>query len=325
MKLVKVRLPLIILIIIILLIVFLSVIVVFFLRKSHEVVVGQDLKSGQSEYKYINPLLDCADTEIDSFVYGNIKKKINSLIKNNIANNKVTEVSLYFRDLNNGPWFGYNDEEKFSPASLMKVPLLIAYFKLSETDEDLLNKTINSGSAEEGLSQNIRPAKKIEANKDYTILELLNYMIRYSDNVATQILLKNISQSNLESIYKDLSLKMPNWGNMENYMTVKDYSSFFRILYNASYLNREKSELALNILSESIFTEGLRAGVPEDIVIAHKFGERILIDQKQLHDCGVVYQEKGDYLVCIMTRGNNFKEMGQVIGEISEIIYNNFY
>lgn len=295
----------------------------FFSNQASNIVF--DMKSPNKTYTYINPLLDCADSEIDSLRYGNLTDEIENEIEKNVKEGNIGEASIYFRDLNNGPWFGYNEKEEFSPASLMKVPLLIAYLKMSEYDHDLLNKSINSGELDNLISQNIIPAKSIQSNKAYTIRELLDYMIRYSDNLATTVLIQNINPVILDDIYSDLSLKIPSWGNTENYMTVQDYSSFFRILYNASYLNRENSELALEILSESVFNDGLVAGLPKNTSIAHKFGERVLTDSKQLHDCGIVYNEKGDYLICIMTRGQDFNKMKTFLQDISFLVYNSFY
>lgn len=296
---------------------------IYFFPKDKKLV--PDMKSSNSNYVYINPLLDCADTQLDPFNYGGLADDIKELVNKNTKSGNIKSASIYFRDLSNGPWFGYNEEERFSPASLMKVPLLIAYLKMSESDQSLLDKKVNTGDLSSLISQNILPDKTVKANTEYTIKELLEYMIRYSDNFAAEALLKNVDPVNLDNIYMDLSLKIPNWGNTENYMTVRDYSSFFRILYNSSYLNRENSELALSILSESVFKEGLVAGLPKNTQISHKFGERVLEDAKQLHDCGIIYGKKGDYLICIMTRGQDFEKMKVFLRDTSSLVYSNFY
>ncbi|MDO8560151.1 MAG: serine hydrolase [bacterium] len=61
-------------------------------------------------------------------------------------------------------------------------------------------------------------------------------------------------------------------------MSVKDYASFFRILYNASYLNREQSERALGLMTKTRFRDGIIAGVPAGRPVAHKFGERTTLE-----------------------------------------------
>lgn len=49
-----------------------------------------------------------------------------------IAKGDIINLSVYFRNLTNGNWFGIEEKELFSPASLMKLPLLLAYYKLEE-------------------------------------------------------------------------------------------------------------------------------------------------------------------------------------------------
>lgn len=149
-------------------------------------------------------------------------------------------------------------------------------------------------------------------------------MIVYSDNKAANALLNHIEASSLDSVYQNLGIEVPDIDENENFMSVRDYASFFRILYNASYLNHAMPEKALGILTKSQFNLGLTAGVPPQIEVAHKFGERVLLDGRQLHDCGVVYKIDKPYLLCIMTRGNNFIGMSETIKAISETAYKEF-
>jgi hypothetical protein len=104
-------------------------------------------------------------------------------------------------------------------------------------------------------------------------------------------------------------------------MSVKDYASFFRILYNASYLSKDSSQKALSLLSEVDFTDGLRGGVPKDVPVANKFGERQVGTTQQLHDCGIVYLTDHPYLLCIMSRGSDFDELASSIKTVSHLVY----
>jgi beta-lactamase class A len=107
-------------------------------------------------------------------------------------------------------------------------------------------------------------------------------------------------------------------------LSVKQYASFFRILYNASYLNRENSEYALSVLARIAFDQGLRGTLPQTMPIAHKFGERSNLGTdgpNQLHDCGILYYPESPYLLCVMTRGDNIPHLQQAIQAISDVIY----
>ncbi|HNU81434.1 MAG TPA: class A beta-lactamase-related serine hydrolase [bacterium] len=276
----------------------------------------------QSGYKYISPLLECAD--VHDIRQNDLEKKIKEVINKNIEQGNIIYASLYFRDLNNGPWIGINEQEKFTPASLLKVPLMIAYLKLAEEQEQILNDRLTIENEVTSLSPNILPLKHVKTGQSYTIDDLLKYMIIYSDNAATGALIQHMDPEYLNRIYKDLGINVPNSDQTENFMNVKEYASFFRILYNASYLNREMSEKSLEILSQSQFDKGLKAGIPANITVSHKFGERIWLENKQLHDCGIIYLEKNPYLLCIMTRGNDFNKMSGVIRDLSATVYENF-
>jgi hypothetical protein len=109
------------------------------------------------------------------------------------------------------------------------------------------------------------------------------------------------------------------------YISVEDYAAFFRILFNASYLGHEASEKALALLARVEFTQGLRAGVPAEVEVAHKFGEfRLPAGEQQpfqLHDCGIVYASRSPYLLCVMTRGERVEPLPGVIAEVSRTVY----
>ena len=279
-------------------------------------------------YKYINPLLECESSVVDPDKNSTaLKNSIEFIIDQEITKNKISFASVYYRDLNSGPWFGVNEEEYFSPASLIKVPVLMAYLKETEKDPSLLKRTITNTKDFDYSQQNITPNQTIEKNKKYTLGDLLERMIIYSDNAAYELLLENIDNVKVFNIYKDLDVDIskaqqdPN-GNI---ITVRAYASFFRILFNASYLNEDMSEKALDILSKSQYQKGLVAGVPENITIAHKFGERQFLPshEKQLHDCGIVYLPNKPYLLCVMSRSNNFDNASNFIKQVSKAVYDN--
>lgn len=82
------------------------------------------------------------------------------------------------------------------------------------------------------------------------------------------------------------------------------------------------SERALNLLSRVEFNEGISKGLPSNTIFAHKFGERELANGvSQLHDCGIVYYPGHPYVICVMTRGSDFKTLSDTIAEISRITF----
>jgi beta-lactamase class A len=277
-------------------------------------------------YQFINPLLEC-DNQSPVIFHPNLnqlKNQITSYLDQLKLANHLTGASVYFRDLNNGPWFGINEKDKFSPASLIKVPVLLAYYKAAETDNNLLTQTIkNSASLPSSPGQNILPQPSLIPDASYSISDLIEKMIVYSDNQAYALLLSHIGTAKINATLTDLGLEYVVKDNTENSLLVKDYAGLFRILFNASYLSKNYSEQALNLLSNTKFDQGLTAKLPSTLAVSHKFGERHFVNtqEKQLHDCGIVYLPNRPYLVCIMTRGQNFDDLAQSIAHISSLIY----
>jgi len=161
--------------------------------------------------------------------------------------------------------------------------------------------------------------------KAYTVDELLYRMIAYSDNNADFLLFHRLPEDRLLAVYKDLNVDYDP-GNKADNMSVSSYASFFRVLFNASYLNNDMSEKALKILSFPEFNGGLIAAIPPDVKVASKFGERVFVKQNaeiiQLHNVGVIYYPGRPFLLGVMTRGTNFGTQADVIRDITRLVYN---
>ncbi|MBI5044617.1 MAG: serine hydrolase [Candidatus Levybacteria bacterium] len=274
-------------------------------------------------FSFINPLLECNIAQFTGRGLNILDDKLQNLIAKLKNQGKVVDVAIYYRDLNNGPWFGINEKMDFSPASLLKLPVLMAYYKQAEITPEILKQKITISGKKYVIPQDIVPKMALEEGKSYTVEELLERMIVYSDNQALVLLSENISEELINKVTIDLGIVTPTENSaLVDFMTVKDYSGLFRVLFNASYLNQEYSEKALKLLSNSDFKSGIVAGVGKDVVVAHKMGEReISASIKQLHDCGIVYIPNNPYLLCIMTRGKDFTELSSVIRDISSTVH----
>jgi beta-lactamase class A len=283
---------------------------------------------------YTNPLLSCGISEKNEFSeYKPLERAINTVVANYSYDNENV-VSVYYRDLVTGRWFGINEKNAYPPASLLKVPLMIAYFKEAEDDPTLLNKKIFYAGDGEALNaeEYYRSKSEIQANQYYTVDELITSMIEHSDNIATVLLFKNIDNNSLREIMSNMGLTLPPVNDpnsaTDDFMTVKSYSYLFRLLYNSTFLNRTMSEKALKLLASTDFKDGLDGGLPTDVKAAQKFGERTVTDvasgqatERNLHDCGIVYKTDHPYLLCVMTKGKDFSVLSTIIKNISKTVY----
>jgi len=284
-------------------------------------------------YNFINPLLSCDISENKQFAeYQPLKNKFQTYIEKNIQNGNATDISVYFRGLDSGHWSGVNENDKYSPASLLKVPIMIAYLKDADENPNILNQQIvYHQSTDENASETFKPAQYIKDGQSYMVKNLIEYMIEDSDNNAAQLLQDNVDQNSLTEVYSDLGIPVSS-SNSEDSITPKQYSYIFRILYNATYLSKSMSQYALELLSASDFPQGIKAGLPASVPSSQKFGERTVLDQdpttnaislsyRELHDCGIVYYPGNPYLLCVMTKGADFSKLSKIISDISALVY----
>ena len=277
-------------------------------------------------YTFISPLLDCGSPTTMSS--SSLSDAINRVITQEKNAGHITQAAVYFRDLNNGPVIGINQYEKFNPASLMKVPLMMAYLRWAEVDPTVMSKKLVFENMDDTLEQNIVPPTQLEAGKSYSVGMLLDLLITESHNGALMVLGNAIDQRYLEETYKRLSMdtEILQSKPAEYEVTVREFSTYFRVLYNASYLSPEMSEKALAMLARTEFVEGIVSGIPQGTLVAHKFGERKIAEtgEMQIHDCGIVYAPDKPYLICIMTRGDDVTELSSAIAALSKGVYETF-
>lgn len=292
---------------------------------------GQLLREGQE--KLINHLLACEIADKKEFKeFRPFEKKIQEFIAQKTDGGKASAMAVYFRALNSGRWVAVNENTAFEPASLLKVPIVIAYYQLAKSNPSILTKKILfPGKVDDEFVSNITSSKTLKAGSAYTVAELLEYMIIYSDNDARTLLVQNMDQDALYKIFTDLGITLSKdvkgLNTSDATMSAKTYASFFRVLYSATYLDKIFSEKALELLTRTEFTQGLVAGVPSHITVAHKFGERASRENTQsaitreLHDCGIVYYPEHPYLLCVMTQGHDFTQLANVIAGLSRLVY----
>lgn len=289
------------------------------------------IRENDPSYKFINPLLayiiPSAESQ-DQFKV--LKNSMLRLIDSEKKSGNVTDVSVFLSNLDEGRWIGVNEDQKYTPASMLKVVIMVAYFREKEKEPDILSKTLTySGDLDQLLRSDIFNAQsQLTVGQSYSVERLINTMIIDSDNGAELLLLGNVKDSYLNGIYNVLGIENPE--NSSHFtISPRTYSLFFRMLYSATYLRKGNSEKVLDILSQTTFKDGLVVGVPASTTVAHKFGEYVdsqnnKIKSIELHDCGIIYRQGNPYFLCIMTKGNDLDRLKFMVKNISSLVYDNY-
>jgi len=289
------------------------------------------LADGDGEYKYIRSAEQAklaesgrAARELKPFRY-----KVAALAGSRQKSGEVSEISVYFRDLLYGQRFGIREQERFSSDTLLKLPLMIAYLKRSESTPLLLNrKIVYIGNHNAALQDQSASNDFFEEGRSYKIDTLIYRMIAYNDNGAYASLKAHLPPGVLNRVIKDISVDYDPTKNDDS-ITFNAYASFFRVLFNASYLSSDMSEKALRYLSKTAFKDGIISGVPPDIDVVAKYGERMLSQSadgdatgsRQYHEFGIVYHPVHPYLIGVMVRGDDPRILSKTLRDISALVY----
>ncbi len=289
----------------------------------------EDQSGKEGTFRYIRTVAEPRDTdhkptsELKPFRY-----KVNDFIKEKLKSGDASSVSVYFRDLNNGNWLGIGERETFSPKSLLKLPLMIAYFKWSEANPLVLRKSLTFAPAKTGEEPAAPTKTELTPGSSYTVNDLIYRMITNDDSEAYALLYMNIPKVRLDKVFKDLNVEYDPHKDDDS-LSLRGFASFYRVLFNASYLNEEMSEKALRYLAKSSLKRGMAAAIPMNVEIAGKYGERTIkvseggqdVVLSQMHEFGIVYHPRRPFLLGVMVRGEDPAGLERTIRDITRLVY----
>jgi beta-lactamase class A len=277
-----------------------------------------------------SPYLEAPGKENADASLARARVDIASFIDARRRDDPTLRVSVYARDLDNGPWIGIDERARYLPASLTKVVVLIHTLQREEEEPGLLDSQILFPGADRMIGDDTMldapDSLRLRAGARYTVRDLLRRMIAYSDNHAYQLLLESSGGQGIPKMLYDLNAEQ----SLENgrfYFDARTVATLLRSLYNSSYLSRRHSELALRLLTESRFHDGLRRSLPAEAVVASKFGFHTAETEgrlhHELHECGIVYRPRSPYVVCVMTATDQGtpEALQEVVGEVSRILW----
>lgn len=279
------------------------------------------------DYSFLNPAVSLIDKDDLLVNFQDLRELLQK--KYEVRDDYM--ISLYFEYLPTGANISLNKDEKMWPASLIKIPVAMSVMKKIQDKKWKLNNELVILDEDKDSEYGI--LYKEPTGTTFPIKKFLDETLINSDNTAHFVLLRNLDGGELEDVYEHLGLddiidaikhSPKAEAEIDNRITAKRYSIFFRSLYNSTYLNTEYSQMFLSILREAP-RELLGKGTPSDIPFVHKTGIRI--DEKVKADSGIVYVPGRPYILTVMIQQKkkgdfNQEEIDSIFEEISKEVYN---
>ena len=254
-------------------------------------------------------------------------------------NNQGT-VAVAFRDLSSGEEILINEQEVFHAASTMKTPVLIEVFKQAKQEKFALNDSIviknEFKSIVDGSLYSLNPSDDSE-QKMYSLIgqkkalmDLVNDMIIYSSNLATNIIIELVGAQNVMQTMRELganSIQVLRGvedskafeKGLNNTTTARDLLIIFEAIAKGKTVSPGSSQQMIEILLHQQFNKVIPARLPATVKVAHKTGSITGI----LHDSGIVFLPDGHmYILVLLSRGVGSEEAAtDLLAGISEMIY----
>ncbi len=229
---------------------------------------------------------------------------------------KNPNVSVYFEVLNTGANISVNKDDEFFPASLLKVPLIMAVTKQIERGKWKWNTELELTEADK--NKGFGTLWQEPTGTRFTIEELAKQLLIYSDNTAYFMLLHNLDPDEIVKVQEYLGLYDFISNDLE--ISAKKYAPILRSLFSATYLTVENSEKILKWMSESKFNDYLAGGMPPTTKFSHKIG--VEDERKSYIDAGIVYLANRPYILIVVVKDFDADKAGSLMRFISQKVYN---
>ncbi|NQV16245.1 serine hydrolase [bacterium] len=242
------------------------------------------------------------------------------------------EVGIAYMNLETGEILAYNAQSMFHAASTMKTPLMFQLFKMR--DQGIINlatkiRVRNQFTSIVDGSLFSLPITSEEDEIIYPYLnqylsysELIEKMITYSSNLATNILIEHASADSISKTMNQIEasgvlitrgvedLKAFRIG-LNNMTSAYGMMKVMEAVYQSDLVADSSHQEMLEILKRQHYNGMIPAGLPENMEIAHKTGSITRI----AHDAALVFpDDAAPFVLVILTRGWDDNAEAQAVG-----------
>ncbi|GAB4351225.1 MAG: hypothetical protein Fur0042_19440 [Cyanophyceae cyanobacterium] len=230
-------------------------------------------------------------------------------------------------DLDTGDFASWNDTQVSIAASVIKIPILVAFFQEVDAGRIRLDERLvmrrELVAAEAGVMQ-YRPV-----GTKFSALETVTQMIIISDNTATNLAIDRLGgAAKLNQRFREWGLEhtviqnlLPDLGGT-NTTSARDMAVLMGLLHRGELVSLRSRDRLLNILQNTKGRSLLPRPLGPDAIIAHKTGTLA----KLLGDAGMVDLPNGRRyaIAALMHRPPNDSRAGDLIREASALTYQHF-
>ncbi len=221
---------------------------------------------------------------------------------------------LYIMQLDSGFSYGENDVDTFGPASLNKLPVMLAMYVEAERGSLSLSDKYKLKSSDKVSGSGSLSGKP--AGFELTYRDLVRYMGKESDNTAFNIAKNILGEEKIQKVIDEIGMGETVIFGEEQKTTPYEIGLLFQKLWGGKVVSPESRDEIIRYLIDTNFEEWLAARIPPEVEVAHKFGRELHV----VNDAGIVFTDS-PYVIVIMSKGVVEREADEIFPYLSRMIY----
>jgi beta-lactamase class A len=217
--------------------------------------------------------------------------------------------SVYLRELASGRELGYRQDDVMEAASVVKLPVALFAYHQVEGGAVKLEDSVELQQADfmGGTGSLFYTA---HAGDKRSLGELLNLLIRQSDNTAWRALLRVLGARAVDSYAAGLGAPHCRQGTDD--CTAREAGLLLARLESGSVLNAEHTQALRQLLETTVFNDRINYYLGSTPV-AHKVG----MDGGVINDSGIVYLQGDPFVVSVFTTTDDPAKGVQAIRDVA--------
>ncbi|NJK42155.1 MAG: serine hydrolase [Acaryochloridaceae cyanobacterium SU_2_1] len=234
---------------------------------------------------------------------------------------------LFFLNPDSGEYVTIGGDQTVSAASVIKVPILIAFFQDVDAGTLKLNEQLTM--SKDLIATESGEMQYLPVGTQFSALETAEKMIIISDNTATNMLIKRLGGA------EKLNERFRSWGLQNtvihnplpdldgtNTVSPQDMAQVMLQLGEGKSMSATSRDRALGIMRQTVTDTLLPQGLDEGADIAHKTGDIGSV----VGDVGLIETPNGQrYVAAILVqRPHNDPRAQELIRRISRLTYQTF-
>jgi beta-lactamase class A len=215
-----------------------------------------------------------------------------------IVESQPLRAAIYVEFLNTGANIIINQDARFWPVSLAKLPVAIGTMRAVELGRLTLDTPIDLLDAERARASS--ELYRGLVGSTLPVRDLLRNLLTQSDNASFLALSRQMGTDLVLDMKAALGLDQ--LFDEEGRITAREYTRFLRALYTSGFLHESNSQYILDLLNQSAFPYFLRQSVPDSISFPHKWGA--YPELNAYGDAGIVYVPGRPYMITVLVEGS---------------------